>query len=98
MSEHNTIKTPTSYVRVIIQVPNELPDSFFQFTPSIIYLQDDKGRVIHSEAIPIGSKRIIPRPPGKIAVSAKLGGVFSEEKQIELEAGQVVDVSFYFGK
>lgn len=98
MAEDKIIKVPTAYVSVTIRMPKEIRLYDLQFTPSIILIANEKGQVYHQEAIPIGIKRMIPVPPGKFKISARLGGVTSPEKEIALQPGEISEVDFYFGK
>jgi len=97
MSEKKVV-TPTGFIDVKIELDPSIPLGALTFTRSSIRIWSTEPYYFSETTIPVGDSQSIPLRPGKYEVEANLGGVVSGKTEVEIVAGQVAKVKFFFGK
>lgn len=98
MSEKKVV-TPIGFLEAVIEVDPSLPSDFFLFTRSYVEVYKPTDPPYSSKtSVIIGSKIAIPLLAGKYKAHAMLGQILSKEIEVEIEAGKIEKVTFYFGK
>jgi len=92
------ITVPTAFIRVKIETTLTFPPAFLRFTPAFVTVADAEGHIVIQQAIPIGTTQVFPLKPGLFSISASLGVVHSEGKNVEVKEGDVAQITIYFGK
>lgn len=97
MSERKVV-TPTGFIDITIELDPAITKGTLGFTRSSVRIWSIEAREFTEETIMIGDKQSIPVRPGKYNVEALLGGVVSKLTAVEVGAGEVAKVKFFFGK
>ncbi|MGD0645875.1 MAG: hypothetical protein ABSA75_13295 [Candidatus Bathyarchaeia archaeon] len=93
------IVTPTGFIEAKIEIDPVLSIEALDYTRTFIKVYTKTTPILSSSTtVPIGEAKAVPVKPGKYAVKAFLGSLSSEQYEIEVAAGQVVKLAFFFGK
>jgi hypothetical protein len=97
MTEKRVI-TPIGFLEILVEIDPSIPPDYVRFTRSKITV-GSADRSFNTETnVLIGQNQVIPLKAGKYKASASLGVVSSEEIDLDIEAGLVKKVRFFFGK
>lgn len=98
--ESEKIHVSTGFVKVRVELEASLgiPSSFLAFTPVFVVIGDFQGNILIQQAVPIQTTHVFPLNPGVFKISAKLGTVRSEAKNVEVKPGEVTEITISFGK
>lgn len=97
MAEDRVV-TPVGFLEVLVEVDKSVPPDYLLFTRSKISAYAKDGSSALETNVVIGSKQAIPLRAGKYKVFASFGGIPSKDIELEIVAGEVRKVVFYFGK
>jgi len=92
------IVTPIGFLEILVEIDPTIPKEYMTFTRSKIRVSAIDLSYSDETNVLIGNKLAIPLKTGRYSVSAYLGQIPSEEVNVEIEAGLVRKVTFFFGK
>lgn len=81
-----------------MEIDTSIPVDYMSLTRSKIEAVSVEGSYYTETSVIIGQKLAIPMKAGKYRVSASLGTITSKEIEVDVAAGQLEKVTFYFGK
>jgi hypothetical protein len=95
----NKVTTLIGFLEILVEIDPSIPQEYVMFTRSTVKVIPMGGGDFFVETnVMIGQKQAIPVKAGKYRVNASLGGIPSKDIDLDIGAGQVQKVTFFFGK
>jgi len=98
MAIQKEVNTAAGFLDIVIELDKKVPIDLLGLVRTTVYISDVQGEFEDSIPVSIGKREIIVVPPGKLRVVARLGGLQSEEIEVEVQSGEIVKLVFGFGK